>query len=56
MMKSRSHGSVRPAVRPLPVNRQIRAREVRVIGEEGEQLGTLRKPRLSGGQERELAS
>jgi translation initiation factor IF-3 len=32
---------MRPAARPLPVNRQIRAREVRVIGEEGEQLGTL---------------
>ncbi len=41
MMKSRSRRPVRPAARPLPVNRQIRAREVRVIGEEGEQLGTL---------------
>jgi translation initiation factor IF-3 len=40
-MRGKSHGPIRPAVRPLPVNRQIRAREVRVIGEEGEQLGTL---------------
>jgi translation initiation factor IF-3 len=40
-MRGKPRGPIRPAVRPLPVNRQIRAREVRVIGEEGEQLGTL---------------
>jgi translation initiation factor IF-3 len=54
-MKSKPHGSIRPAVRPMPVNRQIRAREVRVIGEEGEQLGTLPIAKaLHVAQEREL--
>jgi len=55
MMKGKSHGPVRPATRALPVNRQIRAREVRVIGEEGEQLGTLPIAKaLQVAQEREL--
>jgi len=55
MMKSKPHGSMRPAVRALPVNRQIRAREVRVIGEEGEQMGTLPIAKaLQVAQEREL--
>jgi translation initiation factor IF-3 len=31
----------RNIVKRLPINRQIRAREVRLIGEEGEQLGIL---------------
>lgn len=54
-MKSKPHGSMRPAVRALPVNRQIRAREVRVIGEEGEQMGTLPIAKaLQVAQEREL--
>jgi translation initiation factor IF-3 len=39
----------------MPVNRQIRAREVRVIGEEGEQMGTLPIAKaLQVAQEREL--
>jgi len=55
MMKSKPHTSMRPAVRPLPVNRQIRAREVRVIGEDGEQLGTLPIAKaLQVAQEQEL--
>ncbi len=55
MMKSRSHASTRPTTRRLPVNRQIRASEVRVIGENGEQLGTLPTARaLQAAQEREL--
>lgn len=54
-MKSKPHGSIRPTVRPMPVNRQIRAREVRVIGEEGEQMGTLLIAKaLQVAQEREL--
>lgn len=55
MMKGRPRSSMRPAVRPLPVNRQIRAREVRVVGEDGEQLGThpIAKA-LQLAQEREL--
>ncbi len=39
-MRGRPHHNVR-TVRRLPINRQIRAREVSVIGGEGEQLGTL---------------
>jgi translation initiation factor IF-3 len=39
-MRSRPHHNVR-TVRHLPVNRQIRAREVSVIDGDGEQVGTL---------------
>ena len=39
-MRGRPHHNVR-IVRRLPINRQIRAREVSVIGGEGEQVGTL---------------
>ena len=41
MMRGRGRPSPRPGPPKLPVNRQIRVREVRVIGEEGEQLGTM---------------
>lgn len=34
-------GGRRSIVRDLPVNRRIRAREVRLIGEDGEQLGVV---------------
>lgn len=39
-MRGRPHHNVR-TVRRLPINRQIRARDVSVIGGDGEQLGTL---------------
>ena len=39
-MRGRPHHNVR-TVRHLPINRQIRAREVSVIGDDGEQVGTL---------------
>ncbi|MCK9356529.1 MAG: translation initiation factor IF-3 [Dehalococcoidia bacterium] len=54
MMKPNPRGNTR-SDRFLPVNRQIRAREVRVITEEGEQLGTMPVPKaLQLAQEREL--
>lgn len=54
MMKGRrSHGAPPPKL--MPVNHQIRAREVRVIDEEGEQLGTLPTSKaLQMAREREL--
>jgi len=54
MMRGRPHGNVR-TVRHLPINRQIRAREVSVIDEDGEQLGNLLIAKaLQIAQEREL--
>ncbi len=54
-MRGKPRGPIRPTTRALPVNRQIRAREVRVIGEEGEQLGSLPIAKaLQLAQEREL--
>ncbi|TFH34823.1 MAG: translation initiation factor IF-3 [Dehalococcoidia bacterium] len=54
-MMKKPRGPIRPTARPLPVNRQIRAREVRVIAEDGEQLGTLLIAKaLQVAQEREL--
>ncbi len=54
MMKGRrSHGAPPPKL--MPVNHQIRAREVRVIDEEGEQVGTLPTSKaLQLAREREL--
>jgi len=54
MMKGRrSHGAPPPKL--MPVNHQIRAREVRVIDENGEQLGTLPTSKaLQVAREREL--
>jgi translation initiation factor IF-3 len=54
MMKGRrSHGAPPPKL--MPVNHQIRAREVRVIDEDGEQLGTLLTSKaLQMAREREL--
>ncbi|MFC2008747.1 translation initiation factor IF-3 [Chloroflexota bacterium] len=54
MMKGRrSHGAPPPKL--MPVNHQIRAREVRVIDEDGEQLGTLPTSKaLQMAREREL--
>jgi translation initiation factor IF-3 len=54
-MMKKPRGPIRPTARPLPVNRQIRAREVRVIADDGEQLGTLPIAKaLQVAQEREL--
>jgi len=54
MMKGRrSHGAPPPKL--MPVNHQIRAREVRVIDENGEQVGTLATSKaLQMAREREL--
>ena len=53
MKGRRSHGAPPPKL--MPVNHQIRAREVRVIDEEGEQLGTLPTSKaLQMAREREL--
>ena len=54
MMKGRrSHGAPPPKL--MPVNHQIRAREVRVIDENGEQVGTLLTSKaLQMAREREL--
>ena len=54
MMKGRrSHGAPPPKL--MPVNHQIRAREVRVIDENGEQVGTLPTSKaLQMAREREL--
>ncbi len=41
MMRGRGRPTPRPGPPKLPVNRQIRAREIRLIGGEGEQLGTM---------------
>lgn len=55
MMKKKSFGSSRPTSRPLPVNRQIRAREVLVIDENGEQMGVLPIAKaLQAAQDRDL--
>jgi len=55
MLKPNPRGNTRQE-RFLPVNRQIRAREVRVIAEDGEQLGTMPVPKaLQIAQERDLA-
>ena len=54
MMKPNPRGNAH-SERFLPVNRQIRAREVRVIADDGEQLGTMPVPKaLQLAQEREL--